>query len=488
MTEYEPIIGLEVHAELLTQSKMFCGCAVVDSTISPPNSSVCEICTGMPGTLPVINRKAVEFALRVAIALHCNTAETSVFARKNYFYPDLPKGYQISQYELPLAEHGWLDIELESAVKKVRIRRVHLEEDTGKLVHKTSHSLVDYNRSGVPLLEIVSEPDLNSVDDVRAYATALRSLLRYLEVNSGDMEKGVIRFEANVSVRQAGSDVLGTRTEIKNLNSFRAMMRAINFEIERQSELLRQGVPVVQETLGWDEALLKTIPQRSKEEAHDYRYFPEPDLPPLFVKPGWVTEIRKELPELPNEKRQRFIQAYSLSSYSARILTADRSVSVFFEAAIKASPNMPPQKIANWISGDLFGLLHEGSLSIEDSLISPSALAYLVTMVEDGEINASTGKQVLETMVHSGEMPADIVEAGDLAMEKDPSTVRTLVVQLIDENPQQLDTYLAGKTGVADWFFGQVMRESKGKADPKLVRKVLYEELQNKEENRRAGG
>ncbi len=488
MGEYEPIIGLEVHAELLTQSKMFCGCAVVDSTISPPNNSVCEICTGMPGTLPVINRKAVEFALRVALALQCEVAETSVFARKNYFYPDLPKGYQISQYELPLAEHGWLDIEVDHTVKKVRIRRVHLEEDTGKLIHQTSRSLVDYNRSGVPLLEIVSEPDLNSVDEVRSYATALRSLLRYLHVNSGDMEKGVIRFEANVSVRQAGAAELGTRTEIKNLNSFRAMMRAIDFEIERQSEMLRQGLPVVQETLGWDEALSKTIPQRSKEEAHDYRYFPEPDLPPLFVDPSWIVQIRKELPELPDEKRQRLVQAYSLTSYTARILTEDLAVADFFEDATKAAPDIAPQKFANWISGDLFRILHEDNLLIEDSPVSPSALANLVTMVEDGEINATIGKQVLENMVRTGELPEDIVEAGDLAMVTDPSTVRTIVVQVIDENPQLLDTYLAGKSGVADWFFGQIMRASRGKADPALVRKVLYEELQNKEENRRAGG
>ena len=488
MGEYEPIIGLEVHAELLTQSKMFCGCAVVDSTISPPNSSVCEICTGMPGTLPVINRKAVEFALRVALALQCEVAETSVFARKNYFYPDLPKGYQISQYELPLAEHGWLDIEVDHTVKKVRIRRVHLEEDTGKLVHQSSRSLVDFNRSGVPLLEIVSEPDLTSVDEVRAYATALRSLLRYLGVNSGDMEKGVIRFEANVSVRETGSNELKNRTEIKNLNSFRAMMRAIDFEIERQSEMLRQGLPVIQETLGWDEALSKTIPQRSKEEAHDYRYFPEPDLPPLFVDPSWIVQIQKEIPELPDEKRRRLVQAYSLSSYTARILTEERTVADFFEDATKAAPNISPQKIANWISGNLFGILHEDNLLLEDSLVAPSALANLVTMVEEGEINASTGKQVLEKMVHSGEMPEDIVETGDLAMVKDPATVRTLVVQVIDENPQQLDTYLAGKSGVADWFFGQVMRASRGKADPALVRKVLYDELRNKEESRRAGG
>ena len=484
----EPVIGLEVHAELLTNSKMFCSCAVVDPTTSAPNTSVCEICTGMPGTLPVINRKAVEFAIRVALAMHCSPAETSVFARKNYFYPDLPKGYQISQYELPLAKNGFLAITTDQGSKKIRIRRVHLEEDTGKLVHKTSRSLVDYNRSGVPLLEIVSEPDMNSVEEVRSYATSLRSLLRYLEVNSGDMEKGVIRFEANVSVREVGSEELMTRTEIKNLNSFRSMIRAIEYEVQRQSGLLLSGLQVKQETLGWDETLAQTLPQRSKEEAHDYRYFPEPDLPPLRVDPAWIETIRTSLPELPTEKKNRFVQSYNLSPYTASILTDDRAVADYFEAAIAAEPDLKSNKIANWISGDFFGLLNEMGLSVDESNVPAESIARLVLLVEQGMINAATGKQVLEEMIKTGARPEDIVEEHDLAMMSDPSTTRSLVVQAIEENPEQLETYLAGKSGIADWFFGQVMRASSGKANPTLVREILYEELQRREESRRASG
>lgn len=481
MGEYEPIIGLEVHAELLTQSKMFCGCAVVDSTISPPNSSVCEICTGMPGTLPVINRKAVEFALRVALALHCEVAETSVFARKNYFYPDLPKGYQISQYELPLAEHGWLDIEVDHTVKKVRVRRVHLEEDTGKLIHHTSRSLVDYNRSGVPLLEIVSEPDLNSVDEVRAYATALRSLLRYLGVNSGDMEKGVIRFEANVSVRQAGSAELGTRTEIKNLNSFRAMTHALVYEVERQSNILKDGGEISQETLGWDEKSSSTVSQRSKEEAHDYRYFPEPDLPPLHVEPTWVSQIQSELPELPLEKSRRFVAEYGLTAYTAGVLTSERPVGDYFEAAVQSAPKVPPIKIANWLSGDLFGLLNQAGIEFQDNAIPPEDLARLVEMVETGEVNPTSAKSVMTEMVSSGKPPDDIVRTLELSMIQDPEVIESIARRVLDENPLQVADYLDGKTGVFQWLFGQVMKETEGRANPSVVRTALNTALQDLE-------
>lgn len=481
MGEYEPIIGLEVHAELLTQSKMFCGCAVVDSTISPPNSSVCEICTGMPGTLPVINRKAVEFALRVALALHCEVAETSVFARKNYFYPDLPKGYQISQYELPLAEHGWLDIEVDHTVKKVRVRRVHLEEDTGKLIHQTSRSLVDYNRSGVPLLEIVSEPDLNSVDEVRAYATALRSLLRYLGVNSGDMEKGVIRFEANVSVRQAGSAELGTRTEIKNLNSFRAMTHALVYEVERQSNILKDGGEISQETLGWDEKSSSTVSQRSKEEAHDYRYFPEPDLPPLHVEPTWVSQIQSELPELPLEKSRRFVAEYGLTAYTAGVLTSERPVGDYFEAAVQSAPKVPPIKIANWLSGDLFGLLNQAGIEFQDNAIPPEDLARLVEMVETGEVNPTSAKSVMTEMVSSGKPPDDIVRTLELSMIQDPEVIESIARRVLDENPLQVADYLDGKTGVFQWLFGQVMKETEGRANPSVVRTALNTALQDLE-------
>lgn len=475
---FEPVIGLEVHAELLTQSKMFCGCAVVDSTIAEPNTSVCEICTGMPGTLPVINERAVEFALRVALALHCTVSETSVFARKNYFYPDLPKGYQISQFEIPLAQDGWLAIETEAGEKRIRIRRVHLEEDTGKLFHRQGHSLVDFNRSGVPLLEIVSEPDLSSIEEAKLYTTALRSVLRYLEVTTGDMEKGVIRFEANVSVRQAGSTELGIRTEIKNLNSFRAMTHALAYEVERQSNILKDGGEISQETLGWDEASSSTVAQRSKEEAHDYRYFPEPDLPPLHVEPAWVAQIQSELPELPLEKSRRFVADYGLPAYTAGVLTTERSIGDYFEAAVESAPKVPPVKIANWLSSDLFGLLNQAGIEFQDNAVPPLDLARLVELVETGEVNATSAKTVLAEMVSSGKPPDDIIHSLGLSMIQDPEVIEGIVRRVLDAHPSQVADYLDGNTGVFQWLFGQVMKEAEGRANPSAVRSALSAALE----------
>ncbi len=475
---FEPVIGLEVHAELLTQSKMFCGCAVVDSTIAEPNTSVCEICTGMPGTLPVINERAIEFAVRVALALHCTISETSVFARKNYFYPDLPKGYQISQFELPLAHDGWLAIETEAGEKRIRIRRVHLEEDTGKLFHRQGHSLVDFNRSGVPLLEIVSEPDLSSIEEAKIYTTALRSILRYLEVTTGDMEKGVIRFEANVSVRQAGSTKLGIRTEIKNLNSFRAMTHALAYEVERQSTILKEGGDVSQETLGWDEASSSTVSQRSKEEAHDYRYFPEPDLPPLHVEPTWVAQIQSELPELPLEKSRRFVTEYGLTAYAAGVLTTERSIGDYFETAVESAPKVPPVKIANWLSSDLFGLLNQAGIDFQDNVVPPADLARLVELVETGEVNATSAKTVLAEMVSSGNPPDDIVRTLGLSMIQDPEVIESIVRRVLDAHPRQVADYLDGNTGVFQWLFGQVMKEAEGRANPSAVRSALSAALE----------
>jgi aspartyl-tRNA(Asn)/glutamyl-tRNA(Gln) amidotransferase subunit B len=462
-----------VHAELLTQSKMFCGCAVVDSTIAEPNTSVCEICTGMPGTLPVINERAIEFAVRVALALHCTISETSVFARKNYFYPDLPKGYQISQFELPLAHDGWLAIETEAGEKRIRIRRVHLEEDTGKLFHRQGHSLVDFNRSGVPLLEIVSEPDMSSIEEAKIYTTALRSILRYLEVTTGDMEKGVIRFEANVSVRQAGSTELGIRTEIKNLNSFRAMTHALAYEVERQSTILKEGGDVSQETLGWDEASSSTVSQRSKEEAHDYRYFPEPDLPPLHVEPTWVAQIQSELPELPLEKSRRFVTEYGLTTYAAGVLTTERSIGDYFEVAVESAPKVPPVKIANWLSSDLFGLLNQAGIDFQDNAVPPADLARLVELVETGEVNATSAKTVLAKMVSTGNPPDDIVLSLGLSMIQDPEVIESIVRRVLDAHPRQVADYLDGNTGVFQWLFGQVMKEAEGRANPSAVRTAL---------------
>jgi aspartyl-tRNA(Asn)/glutamyl-tRNA(Gln) amidotransferase subunit B len=478
--EFQAVIGLEIHAELATQSKMFCGCPVVDSTQAQPNIAVCPVCSGMPGVLPVVNRQAVEYALRVALALQCEINQTSIFARKNYFYPDLPKGYQISQYEQPLARNGRLTIMTSQGERPVRVRRVHLEEDTGKLTHveqgDESYSLIDLNRAGVPLLEIVSEPDLHSAEEVRAYAAALRSVLRYLEVNSGDMQKGVLRIEPNVSVRPAGSAEFGTRTEIKNLNSFRALERSVAYEIQRQSELWRRGQPVVQQTLGWDEARGVTVPQRSKEEAHDYRYFPEPDLPPLVVDPAWVAEVRSSLPELPVAKFHRFMAQYELNSYDAELLVAERAVADYFEAVVDLA-GVPPKMAANWITGELFALLNQAGENIEDGRLSAKELAGLLAMLQRDEINQTTAKTVLAEMYQTGQSARQIVDQRGLRQISDAEAVAALVEQVLADNPSQVESFLAGKEGLARWLFGQVMRAAQGKANPQIVQQELDRQL-----------
>ena len=483
--EYEPVIGLEVHAELRTKSKMFCGCAVVDSVSAPPNTAVCPVCTGMPGALPVVNQMAVEYGIRVALALGCTVNPVSIFARKNYFYPDLPKGYQISQYEEPLAVNGKLVIQTSEGEKAIRVRRVHLEEDTGKLTHANGGSLVDLNRAGVPLLEIVSEPDMRSVEEARAYAESLREILRYLEVNSGDMEKGVIRFEANISVREKGTDVLNTRVEIKNLNSFRALERATAFEIERQSKILAADGEVEQETLGWNEAKETTYSQRSKEDAHDYRYFPEPDLPPLVVDGSWLERVRADLPELPRVRYERFFEQYGLTEYDARVLTAEKAIAEYFESAVSRKSkfqnrkleDVNPKSFANWMTGDLFGLMNQAGMTVADLKVRPEALAELVGLVVSGEINQSTGKAVLSEMFQSGKSAAEIVEARGLKQVSDAGFIAEIVEQVLSENPGEVASYKAGKETVANWLFGQVMRKAAGKANPQVVRAELERQL-----------
>jgi aspartyl-tRNA(Asn)/glutamyl-tRNA(Gln) amidotransferase subunit B len=481
MSEFEPVIGLEVHAELLTRSKMFCGCRVVDSVTAPPNTAVCPVCLGMPGMLPVINRRAVELAIRVGLALNCRIQPHNVFARKNYFYPDLPKAYQISQYELPLARDGWLDLEAsadgEARSKRVRIRRVHLEEDTGKLTHLEGGqgTLVDFNRSGVPLLEIVSEPDMNSIEETRRYATRVRQILRYLGVNSGDLEKGVIRFEANVSLRPAGSRQLGTRTEIKNLNSFRSLTDALAYEIERQSAVLTAGGLVIQDTMGWHESRRETFSQRGKEEAHDYRYFPEPDLPPLQIDLSRIDQISRHLPELPDAKTGRYTAEYRLSSYEAGVLTEDLPVAEWFEAAIGAGG--APKSIANWMINVLFGQMNEHGLSIDEVTLSPDMLVALIRLVDDGVINANTGKEVLAEMFTSGKSAQAIVDERNLTQISDESQIEALIDQVLDGNPDQVSAYLEGAEKLRGWFTGQVMRASGGKANPRLVNKLLSQRL-----------
>ncbi len=480
--EWEPVVGLEVHAELRTQSKMFCGCAVVDSTAAEPNTHTCPVCLGLPGSLPVLNRRAVDLGLRVALALGCHVAPESVFARKNYFYPDLPKGYQISQYELPLATEGVLNILTGEQARVIRIRRVHLEEDTGKLFHeeKPARTLVDLNRAGVPLLEIVSEPDMHSVDEVKAYATALRRLLQYLEVNSGDMEKGVIRFEANISLRPKGTEELGTRVEIKNLNSFRALTRSMEFEVERQAARLSGGQAIRQETLGWDENAGRTYSQRSKEEAHDYRYFPEPDLPPLVVSPEWLDEVRRTVPELPDALRDRLISRYSLGRYDADVLVAEKSTAEYFERAVKTS-GAPGRTVAAWLTGDLFGLLNARNLTLEGQggkpILPAEEFGALIRMVSEGTINGPTGKSLLAEMVDSGKSAEALVSARGLGQITDEGTLRSAVRKTLADNPDQAAAFRGGKTSVIQWLLGRVMKNTGGRANPQTVRKMLEEEL-----------
>jgi aspartyl-tRNA(Asn)/glutamyl-tRNA(Gln) amidotransferase subunit B len=471
---YEAIIGMEVHAELLTHSKMFCGCSA-DFFGAEPNTLTCPVCTGMPGVLPVINQKAVEYAIMTALALHCEIAEASVFSRKNYFYPDLPKAYQISMYDLPLSENGWLEIEVDGNSKRIGIERVHLEEDTAKLFHVGGHSLVDFNRSGVPLMEIVSRPDMRSADEAHAYLTKLRQILRYLGVSRGDRETGAMRCEANVSLRSVGSTEYGTKVEVKNLNSFRSVTLALDYEIQRQSRILDEGGSIEQVTMGWDENRGVTVVQRSKEYAHDYRYFPEPDLPPLSISREWVEEIRDRLPELPDARRNRFMTEYGLSAYDAGVLTADKAVADYFEACIRVYPEA--KTVSNWITGELFRLLKEKGTSIEEVRITPAALAELLTLVEKGTINQNTAKAILGEMFQSGRAAAEIVAEKGLAQISDADELGRVIDEMIAANPDQAAEYRAGKERLLGWFVGQVMKATRGKANPQLVTELLKEKL-----------
>jgi aspartyl-tRNA(Asn)/glutamyl-tRNA(Gln) amidotransferase subunit B len=420
-------------------------------------------------------------ALRVALALECSVANTSLFARKNYFYPDLPKGYQISQYEYPLAQHGKLFIRTAQGERTIRIRRVHLEEDTGKLTHVSraddAYSLVDLNRAGVPLLEIVSEPDMHSPEEGRAYANELRALLRCLEVNSGDMEKGILRFEANVSVRPAGRAEMGTRTEIKNLNSFRALEHACAYEIQRQSVLLERGEKIIQETVGWDEPNGVTFSQRSKEEAHDYRYFPEPDLPPLVVDPEWIERVAANLPELPHAKALRLTQQYALLESDALLLAEDNALTRYFEDCARAAPGIAGRTIANWITGELFGWMNQSGQSLDQLKVSPQALAELLDLNGRSEINFSTAKAVLVEMFNSGQSARALITAGGYQQISDVGFIKELIQKTLAENPQELASFLNGKETLSNWFFGQIMKAARGYANPQVVQAELKRQL-----------
>jgi aspartyl-tRNA(Asn)/glutamyl-tRNA(Gln) amidotransferase subunit B len=479
LDRYEPVIGLEIHAEMLTESKMFCGCRVVDSVEAEPNTAVCPICLGMPGMLPVINRRAVEFTLRVALALDCRIQQYNVFARKNYFYPDLPKGYQISQYDLPIGRDGGLDVALSNgATRRIGIRRVHMEEDTGKLTHLNGGSLVDYNRSGVPLLEIVSEPDIRSGEEARAYAMRIRQILRYLAVNTGDMEKGVLRIEPNISLRPRGSGTFGARIELKNLNSFRALAEGTDYELTRQAAVLDAGGAIIQETRGWHDARRETFSQRVKEEAEDYRYFNEPDLPPLFIDPAWVEAAREALPELPAVKEARYRDEYGLTAIDAAALAEDRAVAEWFDAAVRSGGR--PKTLANWILNDLFRLMNERSKTIAEIPLTPAALVALLAHVDAGAVNLTTARDVLAEMVDGGRGAAEIIAARGLAQISDEAALAALAERVIAANPGPLYSYLNGKESLLDWFVGQVMRETRGQANPALVNVLLKRGLEAK--------
>jgi aspartyl-tRNA(Asn)/glutamyl-tRNA(Gln) amidotransferase subunit B len=482
MTDWKPIIGLEVHAELLTQSKMFSACPVVDSVEAAPNTAVDPVSLGLPGTLPVINMQAVEYAMMVGLALNCEIPAFNQFARKSYFYPDLPKGYQISQYDRPLAVNGYVDIELEDgSTKRIRVRRAHLEEDTGKLVHVNGGSLVDYNRAGVPLLEIVTEPDIHSAEEAEAYARKLRAILQYLGVNSGDMSKGVLRLEANVSVMHPDDAEFRTRTEVKNLNSIRSMYRAIEYEVERQSKAWENGEGVKQATMGWDENRQRTTVQRYKERADEYRYFPEPDLPIVEVSREWAESVRARLPELPDAKRQRFMTAFGLSAYDARVLVMEQAIAHYYEAVVAAGAE--PKAAANWLIGSLFSLMNTHDFpreNIEHTQISAQQFADLVKLVVSGTLNKGTATTVLAEMWETGSNPDSIVQARDLAQVSDTSTIGDTIVTVLAANDKMVQDYLGGKDKLFGALMGMVMKALAGKADPQIVTDLLKQQLDAK--------
>jgi len=482
---FELVVGMEVHAQVLTQSKMFCRCAT-DYQGAPPNTRTCPVCLALPGALPVINRAAVEATIRTGLALNCHINETAVFARKNYTYPDLPKGYQISQYELPLCENGYLEIDLEDgSTKRVRIRRVHLEEDTGRSVHEGGYSYIDLNRAGVPLMEIVTEADIHSPEEAYAYLTRLRATLRALGVSSGDMEKGALRCEPNISVRtleQKARGEYGVKVEVKNLNSFRSVRNAIAYEMERQIAILRAGGVVEQVNMGWDEERQCTVIQRGKEDAHDYRYFPEPDLPPLRIPREEVERLAATLPELPAAKRNRYEQVWGVRRIEANILSSEAMVARFFEEAVAAygESEGKPQRLATWMTGELFRLIYadgEGQdlRQIAAIKIQPAQFAALLKLVDDKVINPNTGKKVLETMYATGEDPQLIVEREGLAMVSDTSVIDEAIAAIFAANPNELARYRAGEEKLFGFFMGQLMRATQGKADPAAAKERLLQ-------------
>ncbi len=476
---YEAVIGLEVHAELLTASKIFCGCSTTFG--APPNQNTCPVCLGLPGALPVLNRRVVEYAVTFGLATHCRVARSSRWARKNYFYPDLPKGYQISQYELPICLDGHVDVEVEGVRKRVRLTRAHMEEDTGKNIHDahSDASLVDFNRCGVPLLEIVSEPDIRSAEEAGAYLRRLRTILQYLEICDGNMEEGSFRCDANVSIRRRGQEAFGTKIEIKNMNSFRAVERAIAHEITRQADVLDTGGTLAQETRLWDPEREVTRSMRSKEYAHDYRYFPEPDLLPLEVSDEWVERVRQQMPELPEARRERFVRDYGLPEYDAEVLTARKDIADYFEAAVGQHGNA--KAISNWIMGDILRVLRErrldDALVIREWPVPPESVAGLVRLIDAGTISGKIAKTVFDEMLAGGGRPEDIVRERGLVQVSDEGPILAAIDQVLAANPDKVAEFRGGKDKLLGFFVGQVMKATQGKANPGKVNELLRSRL-----------
>ena len=476
--DYEIVIGLEVHAELKTATKIFCSCSTAFG--AEPNTQVCPVCSGFPGMLPVLNKKVVELAIRTGIALNSQIAEYCCFDRKNYFYPDSPKAYQISQYALPICFKGYLDIDVDGKKKRIGITRAHMEEDAGKLVHQgdittTPFSLVDLNRCGVPLLEIVSEPDMRSAQEARAYMEKLRSILLFAGVSDCKMQEGSLRCDANVSVRPFNQKEFGTRTEIKNLNSFRALEKAIEYEAQRQMDMLEDGEEVIQETRTWDEEKQVTKSMRSKEEAHDYRYFPEPDLTPIKIEPAWVEEMRQDMPELPDQAQARLTHDMGLSDYDAALLTLTPGNMAFFDECV--SQYGDAKTVANWMMGELYRLLNQENIEIEECLIKPAHLAAMLKLIDDGTISGKIAKTVFEDMFSSGKTPDAIVKEKGLIQVSDEAALIPIIDEIISANPKVVEDYKNGKEKAAGFFVGQVMKATRGKANPAIVNKLLKEKL-----------
>ena len=477
IARYEPVIGLEVHVQLATRTKIFCGCPTGFG--AAPNSNTCPVCLGLPGALPVLNRHAVELAIQAAFALHCRVNPVSVFARKNYFYPDLPKGYQISQYDRPLAEHGHVEIEVDGQPKRIGITRIHMEDDAGKSIHdgfkdSDRYTYVDLNRTGTPLIEIVSEPDIRSADEAYAYLTELKQVLQYVQVSTCDMEKGHLRCDANVSVRLKGAEQFGTKAEVKNLNSFRFLKLAVDQEIERQVALIEGGGRVMQETRLFNPATGETVSMRSKESAHDYRYFPEPDLVPLKISEAWSARMRESMPELPASRRTRFIEDYGLREYDAQVLTAERATAEYFEAVVKASNDA--RAAANWVMGDLAALLKAEGKEIHHSPITAENLGRLIALINEGKINGKLAKEIFPKMT-AGATPDEIIEKEGLSQISDEGALVKIIDEVIAASPKQLEQYRGGKTTVMGYFVGQVMKATRGQADPATVNRLLKEKL-----------